>query len=236
MPARRKYGPSRWSRPTPSATLTTSAPVASQTFAISLMNEMRVIRNALAASLIISAELTSQRTIGVRSGSYSAATIAPSASSNAPTTTRSGCMNSSTARPSDRNSGFETYPTLPSPRAWRPSRTFAPVPTGTVDFITRTGRPSSAGSSSTTLQTRDRSASPAYVGIEREREPSAIPLQELRHVLLVERHLATLEPLDLLAHDVADHHLVSELGEADAFDQPDPAGTEDADACHRPGA
>jgi hypothetical protein len=44
--------------------LTTSAPVASQTFAISLMNEMRVIRNAFAASLIISAELTSERTIG----------------------------------------------------------------------------------------------------------------------------------------------------------------------------
>ena len=64
MPARRKCGPSRWSSPTPSATLTTSAPVASQTFAISLMNEIRVIRNAFAASLIISAELTSERTIG----------------------------------------------------------------------------------------------------------------------------------------------------------------------------
>ncbi len=52
------------SSPTPSATLTTSAPVASHTFAISLMNEMRVIRNAFAASLIISAEFTSVRTIG----------------------------------------------------------------------------------------------------------------------------------------------------------------------------
>ena len=39
-------------------------PVASQTFAISLMNEMRVMRNAFAASLIISAEFTSVRTIG----------------------------------------------------------------------------------------------------------------------------------------------------------------------------
>ena len=38
---------------------TTSAPVASQTFAISLMNEIRVIRAALAASLIISADATS---------------------------------------------------------------------------------------------------------------------------------------------------------------------------------
>ena len=42
----------------------TSAPTSSQTFAISLMNETRVIRNAFAASLIISAELTSVRTTG----------------------------------------------------------------------------------------------------------------------------------------------------------------------------
>ena len=48
----------------PSATRTTSAPVASQTFAISLMNEIRVISAAFAASLIISAEATSQRTTG----------------------------------------------------------------------------------------------------------------------------------------------------------------------------
>ena len=54
----------RRSRPMPSATRTTSAPVASQTFAISLMNEIRVISAAFAASLIISAEATSQRTIG----------------------------------------------------------------------------------------------------------------------------------------------------------------------------
>ena len=39
-------------------------PVSSQTFAISLMKLIRVIRNAFAASLIISAELTSQRTTG----------------------------------------------------------------------------------------------------------------------------------------------------------------------------
>ena len=72
------------------------------------MNEIRVIRNAFAASLIISAEFTSQRTIGAPSGSYSAATASPSAASNAPTTTRSGWRKSSTACPSARNSGFET--------------------------------------------------------------------------------------------------------------------------------
>ena len=64
MPARRKLEPIRRSRPTPSATRTTSAPVASQTFAISLMKLIRVISAALAASLIISAEATSQRTTG----------------------------------------------------------------------------------------------------------------------------------------------------------------------------
>ena len=42
MPARRKCGPSRWSRPTPFATSTTSAPTSSHTFAISLMKLMRV--------------------------------------------------------------------------------------------------------------------------------------------------------------------------------------------------
>ena len=49
----------------PRATSATSAPTASQTFAISLMNEIFVARNAFAASLIISAEATSVRTISV---------------------------------------------------------------------------------------------------------------------------------------------------------------------------
>ena len=51
MPARRKCGPMRRSRPTPSATSVTSAPVASQTFAISLMNEMRVIERRVRREL-----------------------------------------------------------------------------------------------------------------------------------------------------------------------------------------
>ena len=54
----------RSSRPMPRATSTTSAPVSSQTLAISLMNEIFVARNALEASLTISADLTSVRTIG----------------------------------------------------------------------------------------------------------------------------------------------------------------------------
>ena len=91
----------------PSATLTTSAPVASQTFAISLMNEIRVISAAFAASLIISADATSQRTIGASIPSWSSATASPSSSRNAPTTMRSGVMKSRSAVPSAVNSGFD---------------------------------------------------------------------------------------------------------------------------------
>ena len=62
MPARRKLGAMRVSSPIPRATSTTSAPVSSQTFAISLMNEIFVAKKALEASLIVSAEATSVRT------------------------------------------------------------------------------------------------------------------------------------------------------------------------------
>ena len=58
----------RASRPMPLATSTTSAPVSSQTLAISLMKEILVARNALEASLIISAERMSVRTSGASSG------------------------------------------------------------------------------------------------------------------------------------------------------------------------
>ena len=64
----------RSSRPIPRATSSTSAPSSSDTFAISLMNEIFVARNAFDASLIISAEATSVRTIGAPSGSYSFST------------------------------------------------------------------------------------------------------------------------------------------------------------------
>ena len=48
----------------PRATTLTSAPVASQTFAISLMKLIFVARKAFDAYLIISAEATSVKTIG----------------------------------------------------------------------------------------------------------------------------------------------------------------------------
>ena len=85
----RNAGPMRRSNPMPCAPVTTSAPVASQTFAISLMNEIRVT-TALAASLIISADDTSHRTTGASIPSSSRSTTSPSAESNAPTTIRSG--------------------------------------------------------------------------------------------------------------------------------------------------
>ncbi len=59
----------RSSKPIPRATSVTSAPVSSQTFAISLMKEIFVARNALAASLTISADSMSVRTIGAFRGS-----------------------------------------------------------------------------------------------------------------------------------------------------------------------
>ena len=59
-------------------------------------------------------------------------------------TMRSGRMQSATAAPSFRNSGFETTskPSAVPPRAASPSasfaRTLSAVPTGTVDLVTTT--------------------------------------------------------------------------------------------------
>ena len=79
IPARKNEGPMRRSRPMPSATVRTSAPVASQTFAISLMKEIRVTSAAFAASLIISADATSQRTTGASMPACSRSTTSASA-------------------------------------------------------------------------------------------------------------------------------------------------------------
>ena len=68
MPARRKAGPIRASRPIAWATTATSAPTSSQTLAISLMKLILVARKALEAYLTISADGTVVRTIGAPSG------------------------------------------------------------------------------------------------------------------------------------------------------------------------
>jgi len=98
----------RLSRPIPRATSSTSAPVCSHTLAISLMKEIFVARNALEASLTISALAMSVRTSGARSGAYSSATASPGQPPSSPTTTRSGAKKSDSAEPSRRNSGQET--------------------------------------------------------------------------------------------------------------------------------
>ena len=68
IPACRNLLPMRSSRPIPRATSTTSAPVSSHTFAISLMKEIFVARNAFEASFTISALAMSVRTSGAFSG------------------------------------------------------------------------------------------------------------------------------------------------------------------------
>ena len=64
-------------------------------------------------------------------------------SSFRPTTTRSGRLKSSMAAPSRRNSGLETTAKAASGRRSRMMRSISsPVPTGTVDLVTTTVKPS----------------------------------------------------------------------------------------------
>ena len=127
------------------------------------------------------------------------------------------------------------------------ARTFSPVPTGTVLFMTSSGRAGqSSGNSSTTVQTAERSASPdvrrrradgdveevravdRLLHVERERDPLAIAREHVVEPRLVDRHLAVAQPLDALGEDVADDDVVAEVGEARAGDEADVAGSEDS--------
>ena len=67
------------------------------------------------------------------------------------------------------------------------------------------------------------------VDVERERQPVAVALEQLREPRLVERDAPGAQRLDLLGHDVPDDDLVAELGEARARDEADPPGPEDAE-------
>src|SRR5215831_5405517 len=101
----------RRSSPIPRATSCTSAPHFSQRSAISLMKVIFVARNALDAYLMSSAERRSVKRIGVslmKSGRYTSRMTRRARSSSVPTTMRSGCLKSSIAAPSRRNSGFDT--------------------------------------------------------------------------------------------------------------------------------
>ena len=65
-------------------------------------------------------------------------------------------------------------------------------------------------------------------------DPVGIPLEHLLEAVLVDRDLARLKALDPLGHDVADHDLMPEVGEAGAGDEADVAGPEHADLGHAP--
>ena len=238
----------RRSRPMPSATRTTSAPVASQTFAISLMNEMRVIRAAFAASLIISADATSQRTTGPSMPACSAATASPSSSRNAPTTIRSGWRKSATAVPSAVNSGFEAYPTWSRPRVVQPMAHPAAgthrdralhhddaAPIDRRQLVDHRPDRGEIGVARVRRRRADRDvdevgAVDRLADVTREAEPLGVPRDQLREAGLVDRHLAAPEGRDPLGQDVADDDRVPELGEAGTGDEADVAGTEDCDA------
>ena len=158
-------------------------------------------------------------------------------------------MKSRTARPSARNSGLEAYPTWSRPRWSRPARTFSPVPTGTVDFITRIGpalelgelvddRPHAreVGVAGVGRRSVDAHEEELAIGdvrdVQRVRQPARVALEELGHILLVERDLTCPECRDLLGDDVANDDVVAELGEAHSRDKADPTGAEDANLAH----
>ena len=135
----------------------------------------------------------------------------------------------------------------------RPSsrwRTFEPVPTGTVLFITITAR------RSTPLELVDDGPDGGEIGVarvggrrpdgdveevgvlhrlrdvERVRQPLGVAAQQLLEPRLVDRHLAGAEPLDPLGDDVADDDVVPEVGEARTGDEADVAGAEDSHSAH----
>ena len=122
----------------------------------------------------------------------------------------------------------------------------APVPTGTVDFMTSAWR-SEAGISADHRVDRGQ-VGVAGVGRRRahghEQQPGVLerldelggemqPLAVAGHALgqpgLVDRDLAPLEPLHLLGVDVHAPHVAAELGKAGRGDQADVAGADDGD-------
>ena len=120
-----------------------------------------------------------------------------------------GCMKSATALPSARNSGIGDVADVREAARVETRAHCSPVPTGTVLFMTSTGRPgTSSGSSSTTVQTarqvgvarlgrrradRDEEELGAVhrlVDVEREAQTAAVPRDQLVEPGLVDRHLA----------------------------------------------
>ena len=94
--------------------MVTSAPAASHTSAIALMNEILVARKEFAATLTSSAvgkSVTRKGTPLAISDAYTLRITCSARSLARPTTSRSGFSVSCTAKPSRRNSGFHTTST-----------------------------------------------------------------------------------------------------------------------------
>ncbi len=98
-------------------------------------------------------------------GRYSRSISLSARSDELPTTIRSGRIKSATAKPSLRNSGFETTSKSTLLLAAILALTFSAVPTGTVLLSTITTYSSSIGPSSSAMpSTYDRSAEPSEPG------------------------------------------------------------------------
>ncbi|KOU44361.1 hypothetical protein ADK53_01775 [Streptomyces sp. WM6373] len=172
-PALRKRRPMRVSCPSASARVLTSAPAASQTSAIALMNEILVARKEFAATLTSSAVAGSVLMYGMPAssmGAYTSRRIPSARGEVTPATSRSGRSVSSTANPSRRNSGFQATSTSTPSGASPLSRAAmrGVVPTGTVDLPTiRQGLLRWGTSPSMTASTWRRSAAsePACCGV-----------------------------------------------------------------------
>ena len=238
----------RLSRPMPRATSCTLAPTFSQRSAISLMKVIFVARNALAAYLMSSdgaaAGEEERRAVEVKRAVDFAASPSRARSSSTPMTMRSGRLKSSIAAPSRRNSGLETTAKSASGRASRMMRsTSSPVPTGTVDFVTTTVKPLSAGGDVARglIDIGEIGVAVAAPGrrsdgdedglrlahalgeIGREGEPflAHVVGDEIGEPRLENRHLAGLQRLDFLDVGVDADDIMPEVGEARAGHQPD---------------
>ncbi len=66
--------------------------------------------------------------------------------------------------------------------------------------------------------------------VQREGEPFAVPLEHVVEARLVDRHATGAQSVDLRGDDVADHDIVTELGEARTRDEADVARAEDGNS------
>ena len=141
MPARRKCGPSRWSSPTPSATFDDVG--AGRLADVRDLVDERDARHQerVRRELDHLRRVDIARTIGASSDAYSAATrvrvVGVERADHDPVRP----MKSRDRPALGEELGVGRVADVARPRFVEPARTFSPVPTGTVDFITRTDAP-----------------------------------------------------------------------------------------------